>query len=240
MTQLQNGEIDMYPEYLDVWNAQIAANKRTFKTVRGAFSAGQNYAFSHDLELLDPTPFSDTPGIGVTVSFAQQNHLRTINDLRGVATTLTLGGPPGPQFQNDPTAGLPAMEQAYGFTPAAYKPLEIGLNTYGALDQGIVQAAYVNATDGEFTTGDYRLLSDTKKVFGIGNVVPVVSLKTLDEEGPAFAATINRVSALLTLPVIRELNAEVDPDLSGKTAAGVASRFLADHGLIPPSSVITS
>jgi len=43
--------------------------------------------------------------------------------------------------------------------------------------------------------------------------------------------------ALLTMPVIRELNAEVD--LSGETPPGVASRFLADHGLIPPSMVVT-
>jgi glycine betaine/choline ABC-type transport system substrate-binding protein len=114
--------------------------------------------------------------------------------------------------------------------------VDIG-SQYKALDQGTVQAAYVNTTDGEFTTGNYSLLTDTKKVFGIGNVVPVVSIKAIDEEGPVFVATINRVTALLTVPVIRQLNAEVD--LSGETPPGVASRFLADHGLIPPSMVVT-
>jgi osmoprotectant transport system substrate-binding protein len=98
----------------------------------------------------------------------------------------------------------------------------------------------VSTTDGQFTSGNYALLTDTKKVFGIGNVVPVVSAKILKEEGPVFAATINRVSALLSMQVIRELNAEVDPDLAGKNPAGVASRFLADHGLIPPSTVLPS
>jgi len=122
------------------------------------------------------------------------------------------------------------------FELANYKDLEIGGPQYQALDQQTVQAAYVNTTDGQFTTGNYRLLTDTKKVFGIGNVVPVVTVKALDEEGPVFADTIDKVSALLSLPVIRELNAEVD--LSGETPAGVASRFLADHGLIPASSVI--
>ena len=44
-------------------------------------------------------------------------------------------------------------------------------------------------------------------MFGWGNVVPVASVRALDAEGPAFEATINRVSALLTLPAMRELNA---------------------------------
>ena len=234
---LETGTFNMYPEYLNVWNSQVAGDRRHFKTVRRAYLAAREYALKHGIDLLRWTPFSDTAGIAATVTFADQNHLRTIGNLADVASTLTVGGPP--QFQQDSTSGLPAMEEAYGFSPAAYKILNIP-DQYAALDQGTVQAAYVNTTDGEFTTDDYRLLADTKRVFGIGNVVPVVSVKTLDEEGPAFAATINRVSALLTLPVVRELNAEVDPDLAGKSAAGVASRFLADHGLIPPSSVSTS
>ncbi len=236
MQQLQSG-LFMYPEYLNVWNSQIAASKKQFTTLRAAYRAAQNYALRYGLELLDPTPFSDTVGIGATVVYAQQNHLRTIGDLAKVAAGLTMGGPPGPQFQQAQADGLPALEEAYGFAPAAYKSLDIG-DQYKALDEGIVQAAYVNTTDGEFTTGNYQLLLDTKGVFGVGNVVPVMSAKTLDEEGPVFADTIDRVSALLSLPVIRELNALVD--LSGETPAGVASRFLADHGLIPPSSVITS
>lgn len=234
----KNGGIDMYPEYLNVWNSEYAGDHRHFTTLHSAYVWGESFAFLHGLELLKPTPFSDTVGIGVTVAYAQQNGLRTIESLRNVATNLTLGGPP--QFQQDQTSGLPAMEQAYGFAPANYKVLETGLAPYQALDQQTVQAAYVNTTDGEFASSNYRLLTDTRKVFGIGNVVPVVSLKALQEEGPVFAATINRVSALLTLPVIRELNAEVDPDLAGKSAAGVASRFLADHGLIPPTLVTTS
>ena len=238
MKALQIGQLHMYPEYLNVWNAQIAGYTRHFTTLygpHGAFEAAQNYALAHGLELLDPTPFSDTAGIAVTANFAGQNALGTIRSLGRVPTSVTLGGPP--QFQHDPIAGLPALERAYDFIPGAYKSLEIG-NQYKALDQDTVQAAYVNSTDGELTTSNYNLLSDPRKVFGIGNVVPVVSAKTLNEEGPVFAQTINKVSALLTLPAIRELNALVD--LSGEAPAGVASRFLADHGLIPPSSVITS
>jgi osmoprotectant transport system substrate-binding protein len=167
----------------------------------------------------------------VTVAFAQQNHLRRIDDLRNVQQTLTIGGPP--QFQQAPN-GLPGLENAYGVTPAGFKSLEIGAQ-YKALDQAAVQAADVNTTDAELTTGNYALLADPLDVFGVGNVVPVVSDRVLAEEGPAFTTTINRVSALLTLPAIRALNAAVD--LAGEDPATAAKRFLVDHGLIPPSSV---
>jgi osmoprotectant transport system substrate-binding protein len=181
------------------------------------------------LDLLKPTPFSDTSAIGVTAGYADQHRLRTISDLQSVQSGLTLGGPP--QFQQGPQ-GLPAVEQAYGIQPAAYKNLEIG-QQYQALDQDAVQAADVSTTDGELTTGDYTLLTDPLKVFGIGNVVPVVSDQVLDAEGPEFADTVNRVSALLTLPAMRELNALVD--VAGQDPTTVVKQFLVDHGVIAPS-----
>jgi osmoprotectant transport system substrate-binding protein len=225
---LQTGRLGMYPEYLDTWNSSVAGYQQPFASVGAAYDAAQRYALAHGLQLLAPTPFSDTNAIGVTVGYATQNGLRTIGDLRKVAQTLTLGA--APQFQQQ-AGGLPAIEQAYGFAPAAFKPLEIG-EQFTALDQGIVQAAAVTTTDGELTTGNYTLLKDPLKVFGIGNVVPVVSPQVADTEGPVFITTINRVSALLTLSTIRELNAAVD--IAGQDPASVAKQFLVDHGVIPP------
>jgi osmoprotectant transport system substrate-binding protein len=237
MKQLQDGDITMYPEYLNVLNGVFAGSRKHFKSVGPAYRAAAKFARSQKLALLNPTPFSDTTGIATTVNFAQQYGLQDVSNLAGVTGTLTLGGPP--QLEQDPVTGLPVLEKIYKLLPAEvkYMPLEIG-NQYKALDQETVQAAYVNTTDGEFTTGNYTLLADPDKVFGIGNVVPVVSAKMLAEEGPAFAQTINKVTALLTMPVIRELNAQVD--LAGRTPAGVASRFLADHGLIPSTSAVES
>jgi osmoprotectant transport system substrate-binding protein len=233
MQALAKGDLGMYPEYLDTWNSQVARNPGVFKTRHSAYAAAQGYALSHGLELLTPTPFSDTNAIGVTYAFAERNHLHTIGDLRKVDSTLTIGGPI--QFQQEPT-GLPAMESGYGLIPGAFKPLEIGYPEYKALDQNLVQAADVNTTDAELTTGNYKLLADPLHVFGVGNVVPVVSLHVLEEEGPAFAETVNRVTALLTLEAIRQLNAAVD--LAGVDPASAARRFLVTHGLVPPSSSV--
>lgn len=224
---IYSGRLDMYPEYLSTWNSDVAGYKRSFGTAQAAYRAGRRYARLHGLRLLAPTPFSDTGGIAVTASYGSAHGLRTIADLRKVAPALTFGAPP--QFQQDP-GGLGALEQVYGFVPATFTPLAIGAQ-YQALDQGTVQAAEVNTTDGQLASGNYRLLRDPEKVFGWGQAIPVVPLKVLVAEGPAFAATIDRVSRLLTTPAMQELNAEVD--IYQRDPAVVAKEFLQAHGLVP-------
>ncbi len=225
---LYSGRLAMYPEYLDVWDSAVAGIKRSFHRRRGAYLSGRQYARAHGLELLDMTPFSDTDALAVTTAYSVQQAVKTIGDLSKVSTELTLGAPP--QFQQSPT-GLPALERTYGLTPGAFKPLAIG-EQYAALDDGSVQAADVNTTDGELVGDDYTLLRDPRRVFGFGQVVPVVSARVLHLEGPAFAATINRVSALLTTAAIRRLNAAVD--VYHQDPALVAKRFLLAHGLLGP------
>ncbi len=227
---VESGRVDIYPEYLATWDQKVASFRRPFQSSLSAYRAGQHYALAHGLQLLNPSPFADSPAIAVTRAFAAKHGLRQLGDLRRVGATLVLGGPP--QFQQDP-AGLPAIEQAYGFAPATFSPLEVGAQ-YQALDQGTVQAAEVNTTDGQLGSGRYTLLRDPKRAFGWGAVVPVVSARALLTEGPEFAKTIDRVDALLTTPVIRRLNAAVD--LVHQDPAAVAKSFLQSHRLIPAAA----
>jgi glycine betaine/choline ABC-type transport system substrate-binding protein len=224
---LQSGTIGVYPEYINVWDQSVAGYKGAFRSAHQAYAAGEQYALLNDMQLLDPTPFSDTGGLGVTVPYAVQNGLSTIGDLRPVEGSLTIGGPP--QFQTD-APGLGQVEHAYSLVPASFKPLAVGAQ-YSALDQNTVQVAAVNTTDGQLSTGEYFLLTDPKHVFGWGNVVPVVSQKALVDEGPAFMATINEVSALLTQRVMRELNADVA--VLNEDPVKVARQFLEAHHLVP-------
>jgi osmoprotectant transport system substrate-binding protein len=225
---LLSGRLAMYPEYVGAWDYLVAHHRGAFQNAPAALLAGQAYAAKHGLELLNPTPFSDTPGIAVTLAYAVQHHLRTLMDLRRVAAGLTIGGPP--QF-DESNNGLPAAEQSYGIAPAGFTPLDVG-SQYMNLDSGTVQAADVNTTDGELASGDYVLLGDPHHAFGWGQVVPVAPTKVLNAEGPQFAATINAVDALLTLGNMRWLNEQVD--VAHRDPAAVARQFLETHGLIPP------
>jgi osmoprotectant transport system substrate-binding protein len=230
---LANGQLAMYPEYLNTWDTSVAGLPNVSGSLRQAYLAGQHYALKHGLELLNETPFSNTNAIAVTFDYAVENQVQSIPDLIKLSQ-LTLGGPP--QFQQSPS-GLPALQSTYGVVPSTFTPLELG-SQYKALDQGTVQAAVVQTTDPQLLSGSYPLLHDPDDLFGWGNIVPVASVRAIDAEGPEFEATINRVSALLTLPAMRELNAEVQ--LEGQDPAAVATQFLQQEGLLPQPSTTTS
>ena len=115
--------------------------------------------------------------------------------------------------------------------PAKFDPIAVG-DQYSDLNDDTIQAAYVNTTDGELASGDYQLLDDPHKMFGWGNVVPVVSAAAVAKEGPAFTVTIERVDRELTLPIMRELNNAVDA--AKQDPADVATQFLQTHGLLLP------
>jgi osmoprotectant transport system substrate-binding protein len=225
---LKSGSLSMYPEYLGTFNTAVAGYRHGFRTESDAYDAAQHYASAHGLDLLDPTPFSDTDAIAVTDAYAAANHLRSIGDLRRVGTTLTFGGPPG--FQQG-TPGLPLIASSYGVTPAVFKQLAIG-DQYAELNTNVVQAADVMTTDGPLASGDYVLLRDPRRIFGWGNVIPVISDQALANEGPAFTDTIQRVDEALTTDVIRRLNQAVD--ISQQSPATVAKQFLETHGLLTP------
>jgi osmoprotectant transport system substrate-binding protein len=222
---LHQGSLDLYPEYIDVWNEQVAHDSQEFASSHAAYSAGRQFAIGHGLELLNPTPFGNTEALAVTDYYASQHRLGAVKDLRKLDPPLTVGGPP--QFE---ASGLAALERAYGFSSHAFKVLPLG-DQYQALNQGTIQAADVNTTDGDLASGDYRVLRDPRHVLGWGNVVPVVTRKTLKEEGPRFAATINAVNSLLTQSAMRQMNEQVEQHVDPAT---VAAQFLETHGLIAP------
>jgi osmoprotectant transport system substrate-binding protein len=230
---LKDGSLAMYPEYLSDFDSTVAHQHRRFASRAAALTAGRRWSDRHGLRLLAPTPFGDTDTVAVTDAFADAHHLHTLGDLRDVGATLEIGG--AAQFQNA-APGLPSLSRRYGVSPAGFDPLAVG-DQYTDLDSGKVQAAFVNTTDGELASGDYRVLADPRRIFGWGNVVPVVSTAALAKEGPAFAATVERVDRDLTLPIMRELNNAVDA--AGQNPADVATQFLQTHGLLnplPPSS----
>ena len=223
---LEDGQLDMYPEYLGTFTTAVANDPEVFLSRRDALAAAQRFAMAHGLRLLRPTPFSDTDAIAVLSTYAAEHHLRTIADLGRVQSTLTLGAPP--QFASSQT-GLLGMQSVYGVVPANVQPLAIGLQ-YQALESGSVQAADVFTTDGQLASSQYELLRDPNRLFGFGNVVPVVTQGALLAEGPAFAHTIDSVSAALTIQAMRQLNAEVNID--NMSPAVAARQFLLSHGLL--------
>jgi osmoprotectant transport system substrate-binding protein len=219
-----SGQIQMYPEYTGTYLTAICNDNKPPTSAEQTLSLAKTCAEKHGFTMLDQTPFYDSDALAATKAFATKNGLHSIADLKKLGHSVKLGG--APEFATR-FAGLVGLKQAYGINPT-FKPLAIGI-TYKAIDTGQVDVFDAFTTDAQLTSGKYVLLSDPKRVFGFQNVAPIVKQSVLAAEGPAFADTINKVSALLTLPAIRSMNAAVA--LDQQSPAAVAHKFLTANGL---------
>jgi osmoprotectant transport system substrate-binding protein len=222
---LQAGQIDMYPEYTGTLLTAVAGVTTPPHSAQQAYTEAKAFAEKHGFTLLNQTPFYDSDALGALRAYAQAHGLISDADLKKLGKSVKLGG--APEFATR-YEGLVGLEKAYGDNPT-FVPLAIGL-TYKALDTGQVQVSDVFTTDPQLTTHKYVVLIDPKKIFGFQNVAPIVSQKVLAAEGPEFATTINKVSALLTIPAIQKMNAAVALDQQSPDA--VARQFLQANGLL--------
>jgi osmoprotectant transport system substrate-binding protein len=221
---MKSGQIDMYPEYTGTYLTAICNDNKPPTSAEQTLSLAKACAEKQGFTLLDQTPFYDSDALAATKKFATAHGLKTIADLKKLGHSLKLGG--APEFATR-FAGLVGLKQAYGINPT-FVPLAIGI-TYKAIDTGQVDVFDAFTTDAQLTSGKYVLLTDPKRVFGFQNVAPVIKKSVLDAEGPEFAATVNKVSSLLTLPAIQKMNAAVA--LEQQSPASVAHQFLAANGL---------
>ena len=222
---LKAGQIDMYPEYTGTLLSAVAGIAKPPKNADRAYIEAKAWAQKQGFTLLDKTPFYDSDALAALKSYAKQHRLRTIADLERLGHSLRLGG--APEFATR-TQGLVGLRQRYGLDPT-FVALSIGL-TYQALDSGRVQVSDVFTTDPQLTTGRYTILTDPKFVFGFQNEAPIVSEKVVAAEGPVFTETLNKVSALLTVPAIEKMNAAVV--LENQTPDAAARQFLQANGLL--------
>jgi osmoprotectant transport system substrate-binding protein len=221
---LTSGKIQAYPEYTGTILTALAHRQRPPLTAEEAYLQAKRFEESRGFTLTEATPFFNTDAVAVLRSYAERNRLEEIADLEKLGSKVTLGAPP--EFR---TRYLGDLRSTYGLTALKFRPLAIGLQ-YRALDSGRIQAGTVFTTDGQLSGDKYTLLRDPKNLFGFQNVAMVVSRRVLAAEGPAFAQTINAVSAKLTTEAMREMNAAAD--LSKVPPAEVARKFLQANGLL--------
>ncbi|HEX8857444.1 MAG TPA: glycine betaine ABC transporter substrate-binding protein [Thermoleophilaceae bacterium] len=222
---LQAGAIDMYPEYIGVLVTEVAHRSRRPSSAAQAYRLADGFEQGRGFTLLAPTPYSNTDALAVKPSYAKRWKLRTVADLAKVSGSVRLAAPP--EFRTR-FEGLVGLEQVYGLTNIRFVPSKIG-EQYGELDKGKVDVADVFTTDGQLNGSRYTVLRDPKRIFGFQNVAPIVSVKTVQQQGSGFTTTIDRVSKTLTTQSLRQMNAEVM--LKKRPPAQVAQQFLREHDL---------
>jgi osmoprotectant transport system substrate-binding protein len=223
---LADGVIDVYPEYIGVIAQELAQSTVRPKTAEETYQRARAYEERRGFTILSRTPGFDADANVVKPALARKFKLKSTADLKKLGR-FRYGGPPEnkTRFQ-----GAVGMRQAYGLDRLVYVPLPIE-RRYSALDSGRIDVAAGFTTEGQLTHKDkYMLLADPKGIFGFQNIVPVVSRKVLAAQGPAFAETLDSVSAKLTNDALQNMNAAVD--LAHQKPAAVARAFLRDHGLL--------
>ncbi len=175
---------------------------------------------------LASAPAQDANAVVVTRAVADRYHLRTISDLAAPAPELTFGGPPGCPERPFCLGGLSAT---YGLRFRRFMPLDVaGPLTHQALAGGHVDAALLFTTDPAIGRDGLVMLADDRGLQPVENVTPVVRREVVDRWGPPFTATVDAVSARLTTPTLRALNARV---AAGETTGQVAGGWLRAEGL---------
>lgn len=224
--EMGNGTIDGYPEYTGTILSVLAKDSRRPADARQAYARAAAYERTRGASLLGMAPAEDTDVLVTTPGYAAKHRLRTLADLKSLGANATLAGPAEFRTRYD---GLEGLSQAYGVDELRFLPVKIG-SQYATLHQGHADVIAVFTTDGELSQGGYKLLGDPKKIFGFQNVTFAVRRDTLRQEGPAFAKTINEVSANLSTQALRLMNAAVE--LDQQSPAPVARQFLAANGLV--------
>ncbi len=223
--QLAAGQIDGYPEYTGTILSVLAHDSRRPPNAVIAYLRAAAFERAHGDALLAMADAADTDVVIAKPAFAAQHHLSTLADLARLGAAATLAGPP--EFRTR-FNGLVGLNQVYGVRRIGFLPVAIG-DQYRALGDGRAQLAAAFTTDGQLSQGGYTLLADPRNIFGFQNVTFVVRRDTLAREGPAFAETINAVSARLSTQALRVMNAAVVLDQQSPVA--VARQFLGANGL---------
>jgi osmoprotectant transport system substrate-binding protein len=223
---LDNGVLDMYPEYVGVLLSEVANVTRRPSSPDAAYKVAKAFEEKRGFTLLAPTPFSDSNALAVKPVYARRAGVRSIEDLQHASPKPRIGAPREFQARFE---GLVGLARVYGLRMPRYTVLDFG-ERYAALNSGRVDVTVVLTTERQLARGRYVVLADPRRLFASGHVAPVISQKALKTHGPRFRAVIDAVSARLTTSAMRRMNGAVDIDK--RAPREVAAQFLREQDLL--------
>ena len=221
--QVKNGAISIIPEYNGTL-LTVEVDKTSTAKSTADVDAALAAKLPSSLTVLNPAPAQDSDSIAVTQATAARYKLKSIADLKPVASQFILGGPPEFKTRTDGVVGLKSV---YGLTFKGFDPLdESGSITLAALTSGKVQAADVFTTTPQIISDKLVSLTDPKNLFAAQNVIPLVYKPAVT---PTISSALNAVDAKLTTSALLALDVKVIVDKEDYTTA--AQQWLQSVGL---------
>lgn len=167
--------------------------------------------------------FADTYAFMVTGKLARKEHLKTVSDLKPLASKMTVGA--DQIWVNRKGDGYDGFVQTYDFQFQKVYPMQIGL-VYSAVQSGKMNAVLGYSTDGRIRSYDLKVLKDNKQFFPPYNASPLATDKVLKAH-PELKKILLKLKGKISLSTMQKLNAEVDNQLIEPQV--VAQQFLKQH-----------
>ena len=147
--------ISAVPEYTGnlLLNFDANATATTADEVEKSLPA----ALPSELKLLKPSPAVDQDVYVVTKDFSAKNGITSLEDLKKIASTSTLGGPPELEKR---AYGPPGLEKIYGAKFKAFVPYAKYPPKISDLDNNKIQVATFFTTDAVIAEKGYVQLED--------------------------------------------------------------------------------
>jgi osmoprotectant transport system substrate-binding protein len=228
---LQNGQIDLYPEYTGTALVAIhGVEGETPETPEATYQrAKELYARRDPADtMLTPAQFNNTYGIFVRREVAEQNNLKNLNDLAEASGELTFVS--FSEFQNR-SDGYPNMQRNY--PGLDFGDVKIVNSIGGPIYQGVLQGegdvGVGFTTDGQLASDELVVMEDPKSIWPFYYPAPVVRSEVL-EQNPEMEEVLNSVSESLDAETMRELNAQVD--IEREEPEDVATEYLQEKGIV--------
>jgi osmoprotectant transport system substrate-binding protein len=202
---LVKGDLDLYPEYTGTALTAVLKKPASGDPARVLAEVRAGYQ-QWKLRWMDPLGFENTFAMVVTRHDAESRHVRSLSDAGGYAPGWKLGA--GYEFVQRED-GLPGLRKAYGLRlNGDVRTMDLGL-LYAALEQGKVDMAAANSTDGQLSDGRFVALDDDKHYFPPYQAAFVVRESAL-AQFPGLAEALQELSGSLTTQVMRDMNYHVE------------------------------
>lgn len=216
---LENGDIDIYPEYTGTAASVVLKIKVPSDPIRVYNDVKDAYLQRYHLVWLPPLGFNNTFAMVVRSRDAQLLSAQNLSAARARRWRLGIGY----EFLTRPD-GLLRLDEVYHLQwKGNPKSMDLGL-LYQALKQDQVDMAAGNSTDAQLTDSRFAVLADDKHVFPPYDACYVVR-ESLLREKPEVAEALNELHNRITETIMRDLNRRVEVD--HQPAESVARDFLA-------------
>jgi osmoprotectant transport system permease protein len=220
---LEEGEIDLYPEYTGTGLQAILDEPYTSISPDSLYAyVRREFRDQYNLVWTAPLGFNNTYALAVHDTV----NLSRISDLQSHPGLLAGFSH---EFLNR-SDGLPGLKEAYGIAFEKVTGLDHGL-IYRAMESGDIEITDVYSTDGQLERFDLKLLEDDKQFFPPYYACPLVRSDLLKTH-PEVHSVLRELAGSLSNEKIRALNYRVE--VERESVVEVAADFLQTAGIVEP------